>query len=270
MIRVLCPTDFSDTADMAIAYAAALSKKVGAELTLFNVQSILSLPPEEIIKGKYLAIEPILEKLEEQCYQVMEMFKITCVAEVQPWNGLLIDILAKRSSGFDLLIMGTNGADDYYEYFFGSRSYQVASETSIPVLLIPTGCSYKDISTIVYAFDYEHAQLLPVIQLSKWAKLLEAKVTVLQVKKHYSREDETYSKEVEERIVNSHELPDVLFDTIYDDDAPSSIHNYFTKNEYDVLSLCSIQHSFITNLFHKSLVRTLSSALDYPLFIFHE
>jgi nucleotide-binding universal stress UspA family protein len=103
MIRILCPTDFSDTADLAIAYAAALSKKIGAELTLFNVQSILSLPASEIIKGKHLATEPILEKLYEQCYQVMEMFKITCNAEVQPWNGLLVDILAKRSSDFDLL-----------------------------------------------------------------------------------------------------------------------------------------------------------------------
>lgn len=270
MIRILCPTDFSDTADFAIAYAAALCKKIGAELTLFNVQSILSLPAEEIIKGKHLATEPILEKLEEQCYQVMEMFKITCNAEVQPWNGLLVDILAKRSSDFDLLIMGTNGADDYYEYFFGSRSYQVAHETSIPVLLIPTGCQYKNISTIVYAFDYEHEQLLPMAQLSKWAKLLEVKVTVLQVKKHYSREEELYSEEVEQRVINSHDLPDVVFDTIYNDDAISSIHSYFIKNQYDALALCSTQHSFIRNIFHKSLVRTLSSAATYPLFIFHE
>jgi hypothetical protein len=122
----------------------------------------------------------------------------------------------------------------------------------------------------MYAFDYEHEQLLPMAQLSKWAKLLEVKVTVLQVKKHYSREEELYSEEVEQRVINSHDLPDVVFDTIYNDDAISSIHSYFIKNQYDALALCSTQHSFIRNIFHKSLVRTLSSAATYPLFIFHE
>src|SRR6478736_5189172 len=182
MIKILCPTDFSDTADNAIAYAAALAKKMGAELTLFNVQSIMSLPVMEIIKGKFLATEPIVEKLETQCYQVMDMFKITCLAEVQPENGLLVDIIAKRSNDFDLLIMGTNGADGYNDFFFGSHSYQVAIESLIPVLLIPSTCRYKEIATMVYAYDYEREQQLPMVQLSKWAELLEAKITVLKVK----------------------------------------------------------------------------------------
>jgi nucleotide-binding universal stress UspA family protein len=270
MIRILCPTDFSDVADTAIAYAAAVSNKIGAELTLLNVQSIFSLPPKEIIKGKHLATEPIVEKLEAQCYQVMSLFKINCVAEVQPWNGLLIDILAKRASDFDLLIMGTNGADDNYEYFFGSRSYQVARETSIPVLLVPVGCTYKPITTLLYAFNYEQTQLLPLVQLSKWCALLEVNVTVVQVKKHYSREDELFSKEVEQRVINSHDLPNAVFDTIYHDDALDGLNSYLVKNQYDALAICSIQHNFIHNIFHKSLVQTLSSVASCPLFIFHE
>jgi len=270
MIKILCPTDFSDPADNAIAYAAALSKKIGAELTLLNVQSIMSLPVIEIIKGKFLATEPIVEKLETQCYQVMDMFKITCLAEVQPENGLLVDIIAKRSKDFDLLIMGTNGADDYNNFFFGSRSYQVAIESLIPVLLIPSTCRYKEITTMVYAYDYEREQQLPMAQLSKWAELIEAKITVLMVKSHYSREVEVSSQAIEERVVNSNDLPDVKFDTVYEDDAFSGVHDYFVKNGYDALSVCSTQHSFITNIFHKSLIKELSSGANYPLFIFHE
>jgi len=270
MIKILCPTDFSDTADNAIAYAAALAKKMGAELTLFNVQSIMSLPVMEIIKGKFLATEPIVEKLETQCYQVMDMFKITCLAEVQPENGLLVDIIAKRSNDFDLLIMGTNGADGYNDFFFGSHSYQVAIESLIPVLLIPSTCRYKEIATMVYAYDYEREQQLPMVQLGKWAKLVKSKITVLKVKSHYSREEEVNSKEVEERVVDSKDLPDVKFDIVYEDDAFTGVHNYFVKNEYDALSVCSSQHSFIARIFHKSLIKELSSGASYPLFIFHE
>jgi len=270
MIKILCPTDFSDAADNAIAYAAALSKKTGAELTLLNVQSMMSLPVIEIFSDQVLAAQPIVEKLETQCKQVMDVFTISCLAEVQPEDGLLVDIIAKRSKDFDLLIMGTNGADDYNDFFFGSHSYQVAIESLIPVLLIPLACSYKEITTMVYAFDYEHEQQLPMVQLSKWAELIEAKITVLMVKSHYSREVEVSAKEVEERVVNTNELSDVKFDTVYEDDAFSGVHDYFVKNEYDALSVCSTQHSFITNIFHKSLIKELSSGANYPLFIFHK
>ena len=270
MIKILCPTDFSDAADNAIAYAAALSAKIGAELTLLNVQSILALPVIEIFEDRFLAAQPLVEKLEAQCHQVMDVFNITCLAEVEPENGMLADIISKRSKDFDLLIMGTNGVDDYNDFFFGSHSYRVAIESLIPVLLIPSACSYKEIATIVYAYDYEREQLLPMVQLSKWAALLEAKVTVLMVKSHYSREVEVNSKEVEERIVSSNDLPDVKFDTVYEDDTFSGVHDYFIKNNYDALSLCSMQHSFITKIFHKSLIKEMSSGVNYPLFIFHE
>jgi len=270
MIKILCPTDFSDAADNAVAYAAALAKKTGAELTLFNVQSIMSLPVIEIFKDKVLAVQPIVEKLEAQCNQVMEVFNITCLAEVQPENGLLVDIITKQSKDFDLLIMGTNGADDYNDFFFGSHSYQVAIESLIPVLLIPSACRYKAITAMVYAYDYEREQLLPMFQLAKWAELVEAKITVLQVKSHYSRDVEVSSEAVEATIVNSNALPDVKFDTVYEDDAFTGVQGYFVKNEYDALSICSVQHSFITKIFHKSLLKELSSGANYPLFIFHE
>ena len=185
------------------------------------------------------------------------------------------DVLADKpmiiqAKDFDLLVMGTNGADDYNDFFFGSHSYQVAIESLIPVLLIPSTCRYKEIATMVYAYDYEHEQQLPVAQLSKWAELIKAKITVLKIKSHYSREVEVNSKEVEERVVNSNDLPDVKFDTVYEDDTFIGVHNYFVKNEYDALSVCSTQHSFITNIFHKSLIKELSSGANYPLFIFHE
>lgn len=40
MKKILCPTDFSETAQNAIAYAAKLAQTTEAMLVLFNVQSI--------------------------------------------------------------------------------------------------------------------------------------------------------------------------------------------------------------------------------------
>jgi nucleotide-binding universal stress UspA family protein len=269
MKKILCPTDFSETADQAIAYAAKLCKKVNAELTLLNVQSVFSLPPDEVIKGKFLATEPVRAKLDDQCYQVMKVFKITCLSEVEPSNRKLSDIIANKGKDFDLIVMGTNGADDYYQFFFGTNSYQVIRKSSVPVMLIPQGCGYEDISNIVFAFDYEGQQKLPMVQLSKWAELLGAKVTVMQVKDHYELDVELHSKEIAQKA-KGHQSIDVEFDTIYSNEVISSINSYVLRTDADALALCSINATIFQNLFHKSVVKTLSAVASYPIFVFHE
>lgn len=270
MKRILCPTDFSDAADQAIAYAAKLCVKIGAELTLLNVQSVFSLPPKEVIKGKFLATEPISTRLEEQCYQVMKVFKITCFSEVEPSNRNLSDIIAHRAKDFDLIVMGTNGADDYYQFFLGTNSYQVIRASSVPVMLIPQGCGYQDISTIVFAYDYEHEKKLPIEQLTQWAKLMDAKVTVLQVKEHYTRDAELRSKAIQQSSKVHAIAIDVDFDIIYSDEVISSIDTYVLRNKANALALCSMNPTIIQTLFHKSVIKELSAIANYPLFVFHE
>jgi nucleotide-binding universal stress UspA family protein len=269
MKNVLCPTDFSQAADHAIAYAAKLCKNLGAELTLLNVQSVFSLPVEEVVKGKYLATEQAREKLDEQSYQVMDVFGISCLSEIEASNSRLSDIIIQRAKDFDLIVMGTNGANDYYEFFFGSGSYQVAKESSVPVLLIPVGCGYQDIANIVFAFDYEHEEYLPLIQLVKFTAAIKARITIMQVKDHYQREAEVYANQVVERAKRFYNLKDLEFETIFSDDVNTAINSYVLKSKADGLALCSTHHSFIDSLFHKSVIKQLSSFGNYPIFIFH-
>ncbi len=270
MKKILCPTDFSETAAQAIEYAAKLCKTIDAELTLLNVQSVLSLPPVEVIKGKFLATEPIRERLEDLSYQVMEAFKITCLTEVQPSNQSLSDIISSRARDFDMIVMGTNGADDYSQFFFGSNSYQVARASSVPVVLIPSGCGKLDINNMVFAFDYEGQQKPPIEQVTEWTTLLNIKVTILQVKDHYSREVEVNSKEIEENHKVYTDHMGVDFDTVYSDEVVDCINHYVLQKKADALALCTIDHGLIKSLFHKSIIKALSSTVNYPLFIFHE
>jgi nucleotide-binding universal stress UspA family protein len=270
MKKILCPTDFSEAADQAIAYAAKLSKKIGAELTLLNVQSVFSLPPSEVIKGKFLATEPISDRLEDQCYKVMDMFKIPCFSEVEPSNLGLSETIAQRAKDFDLIVMGTNGADDYYQFFLGTNSYKVARTSAVPILLIPHGCGYQDIETVVFAYDYEHENKLPTEQLMQWANLISAQVTVLQVKDHYTRDAEVHSKEIEERSQIHATLTDVKFDTLYSNEVISSINSYVLLNETNALALCFKSPGIIQTVFSKSVVKELSAIAKYPLFVFHE
>lgn len=66
MKKILCPTDFSEPAHNAIAYAAKLAQATNCELTLLNVQSMFDFTPMEIIRGKEVTVAGMAEQLETQ------------------------------------------------------------------------------------------------------------------------------------------------------------------------------------------------------------
>jgi hypothetical protein len=76
MKKILCPTDFSNTAQNGIAYAAKLAKVINGELTLLHVHSLLEFAPAE--SGKDLA--SITQQLESQSDEINRTFHVPVIA----------------------------------------------------------------------------------------------------------------------------------------------------------------------------------------------
>jgi nucleotide-binding universal stress UspA family protein len=271
MKKILCPTDFSDTAQNAIVYAAKLAQATGSHLILFNVQSIFDLVPQETGHGNTLTGHSVSDTLEEQSQEISSTFKISCYAEVQPSSTTLAKTIAHKAVGYDLIVMGTNGPDDIFQFLTGSNAYKACVESSVPVLLIPENCMYSEIKTLVYAFDYLRERKLPLTQLIPWIKCLKCELSILQVMEEaYSEEAEEDSKELQ-HISQKLYAEDIKlkFDTIHSYEIAESIHSYVLRTQPDVLALCTIHRNLIERLFHNSLIRNISSVSSYPVFVFH-
>jgi nucleotide-binding universal stress UspA family protein len=180
-------------------------------------------------------------------------------------------VIAARAEAFDLIIIGTSGTQDYYHLFFGSNAYRVVKEASVPVVLLPPGAGYQDISTLVLAFDYWGAKGIPLAQLAKWAKVLESTVRVLQVvKKSYTRELELNLQAMQTAVRETYRDLPLQFDLVYSDEVGESIHEYMVSHKADMLALCSVHHGFAEKVFHKSVIKSVASRAQYPIFIFHD
>lgn len=271
MRKILCPTDFSKPAINAMGYAAKFAQATGAELILLNVQSIFDLSPNELVRGKGLAIAAINDQLEKQCNEISRTFKISCYPEVELSGHTLASVIDEKSSGLDMILMGTNGVSDYFEFFTGSDTYKVIKGSSTPLLLVPTECAYSPISTIVYAVDLLKGENFPLRDLITWAKLLKSSIRVLQVvQEHYRHEIEMELKRSQQEIADFYgdECP-LQFDTILSSEIASSIHSYMLRTDADALALCTRHHGFIEGLFHKSVTKVLSAIARYPVLVFH-
>jgi len=270
MKKILCPTDFSDAAFNAIAYAAKLAQSTGAELILYNVQSMTEQLVQKTIFGNAITFSKVSEELEEQSREIAQIFKISCYAEVEVSASTLSNSIERKAEGYDLIVIGTDGTDDLYSFFAGSNSYHVIRKSKIPVLVIPVECGYSEIRHIVYAFNYLKEQSLPMEQLAPWVNTLHSELSVLQVMEEaHSVEMENELKDLQFIISAAHADVKLNFDTIRSSEIPQSINSYILRNDIDILALCTHHKNFIENIFHKSVIKNISGLSTYPIFVFH-
>lgn len=271
MKRILVPTDFSEAAHNAIAYAAKLAQLTGSELVLLNAQSLFDITPQEVIEGKHKTIQKVELQLEAQCREVTKAFKISCYGDVQPSLSSLTGIITHKGSGTDLIVMGTNGPDDLFQFFTGSNTYNVIRKTSVPVLLIPEGCGYGSLRRIVYAFNYLGEHILPLSQVSTLVKSLQCELKILQVtQENHNEEKESRLRQMQLKLLAVYPDLKLSFDLEKSSDTALSIHRYVLKKNADMLALCTQHYNFLENLFHKSVIKTISGIAEYPVFVFHK
>jgi len=270
MKKILCPTDFSETAHKAVAYAAKMAQKCGAELHLFHVHAIWRTIPSDLLWGKFITMKAVKEHLDEICLEVSRVYKISCYGEVHATNRSVSSVIAATGNQYDLIIMGTDGPDNLYEFLAGSNTYQVVRESQVPVLLLPEGCEYQDIAHIAYASDYFTDQQIDLTQLIQWVGPMQAKITILQVMKQpWRKQDEAKLNDAQLQLKQRYSESITLdFSIIWSDDPIEGINFYTARNACDALAVGARDYALIEKLFHKSVIRKLSVTTEYPLFVF--
>ncbi len=273
MKKIICPTDFSETAQHAVTYAAKMAQKCGAELTLFHVQSLWDLIPVELVWGKDMTHQAIANHIEELSLEITRVYKISCKGVIQKSNQSVSKLIANESNHqYDLIIMGTEGPNSLYEFFAGSKTYQVTKKAQVPILLLPPNIEFQEISSIVYAADYFHEQDLPLNQLVSWATILQSKITVLQII------TEPFKQEIEETLTQrqlhfqqkGNNQFDLDFITIYSGHVIDGINYYLLKKSCDLLAVNTRHHNFLKKLFHESIIKIISASPQLPTFVFHQ
>ncbi len=271
MTKILCPTDFTDTGNNGVAYAAKFCQATGSSLKLLHVQSLFALSPIEVVGAKSDSVEEIRIRLEQQRQEVERVFRISCEAELHATAKLLSSVIEKTAIGHDLIIMGTAGKRDLFSFLAGSNTYQAIRNTNIPVLFVPNNYVYSAIEKIVYAYNYVGEVKLPMLQLSLWVKMLRASLDVLDVV------DEAVSKDLEEALRDMQEViqlqnPEtpIQFSSVRSGHKFGSIHNHMVRTNADLLVLCTKPRGMLGSIFHKSVIKSINQVATYPVLVVHE
>ena len=140
--RILCPIDFSDSADHAMRYASALSETFGAELTLLHVVApvVAALPGETALPD---TLQADIDELTDACRNRLEQTVGKLAAsgltvQHKVLNGVpFIEIIRyARDAETDLIVMGTHGRTGLGHLLIGSVAERVVRKSPCPVLTV--------------------------------------------------------------------------------------------------------------------------------------
>lgn len=184
--HVLCPIDFSDISQHALAHAAAIARWYEARLTVFYV--FVNLPTMD---GPPLVLDDAdRERLMTQMRRFAAAVPSTVPIEFRVQDGGFAhdEIVAQIAVAHaDLLVLGTHGRSGFQRMFLGSVSEKVIRKATCPTLIVPPRAS--DVATdapvqfhrIVCPVDFSDSSLDALEYAINLAEEADARLTVLHV-----------------------------------------------------------------------------------------
>jgi len=278
MKKILCPTDFSDTATRAVDYAAYIAKQAGAHLSILHV---IHLPIVDTSETALVASELLgeqmrdaSERLRAETQHISEKYEanrggnFTCDYIVK--EALLTDITEHltKNEGYDLVVMGTTGGGNALEeLLIGSNTEAVVDNIRCPLLAVPAGYNLSGIEKIIYASDYEPEEITALREVAEMAGVFNATIDVVHVVKDSTPESRKRAEQFRSQLQS--EYPDIPmhFQEVVSKHRDDGLKDYFRQVNGSILAIYRKEKSFLSELFSQSLADKMTYQAEVPLLV---
>lgn len=188
--HILVPTDFSDNADQALAYAAGIALRFGSEITLFHVISLFQDDPNNPAY-RFPNHEQVLQTMEETAlarFEKLEDVHENISIQMETVRGISAAeeiINYAQSNDFDLIVMGTHGRTGLSHFLMGSVAERLIRHQPCPVLTLKQqkkeGVVQPKFEKFVVAVDFSNYSKMALVQAFELALVFEASLEILYV-----------------------------------------------------------------------------------------
>ena len=270
---ILCPIDFSECALNALEYAAKIGEKYKAELIVFHIlnkQDYQIIAPLDL-DGNYQK-EFVAQKLKSLQESVLKESIPNGLksCEVEILEGAIVQTTIEYSKKINanLIVVGTNGMNEFREQVFGSRSSKMVLQTDRDILVVPRKAFFKRPRKLVYASDYVEEDKSAIKKVVEFATFFDSEIDIVHVSSRTRLIDKALHKTMVEEIKLS-----ISYDLVnyalrsFRDDLALGIENYLHLAKGDILVALSKKKDFFDQLFSKNLSRKMSYFITKPLWV---
>ena len=268
MKTIIVPTDFSETANNAVLYAAELAASIKAKLLLVHAYHV----PVQVNEVPFVTItevelkrdnEKALKKLEKKITSKVKGSNIETIAE----SGFAADVIQNITSerNVDLIIMGISGAGAVGEALLGSVAVDTVRNGEVPVIIVPADAKFVKPGKIVFAYDYadvkDKSTIAAIIQL---VKLFGSRLMIVNVINE--SESATFKKAVAglrmEGMLEGveHTLHFPVNNSVID-----GINDFVRDTDAGMVAMIAHKHNVFYRLFNLSSTKKMAFHTKVPL-----
>ncbi len=277
MKRILVPTDFSDNARNALAYAREFAKTLSAEVILFHAYHIPYVHAEMPAGMYQSAIDEAQEETQKQLQTLAESELETSGHKAVPYEiqsrlGFAVESILSFAdeAEADMILMGTQGSNGLADVILGSITSSVIERASLPVMAIPDSCAFKPMENWLFATNYDAGDLEPLKQLATISKAFEANIRVVHINTSNNEVEQQQTASFKHLIQQEVDFDAISFEVMDADDVAGGIDAYTKTHQVDGLALVKRKRNLLASLFHTSITKKLSFHSHVPLLVFHE
>jgi len=184
--NILAATDYSETAERAVALAGILALRFSADLHLLHVAVLVE--DSYLDDGSRDQLEHLQAISEETRRELLEKSCRSHDVSVTPLLVRGIDpdeVIVETASnlGSDLIVMGTHGRRGLSHLFLGSVAERVVRTSPAPVLTLRADAVVEPdgITRILVPYDFSDAAADAIRHAAAWADALDGEITLLHV-----------------------------------------------------------------------------------------
>ena len=271
--KILCPTDFSECSLNAIEYAAKLGEKFQAQLILFHVpdkedyMKLFSKSKEEpnFLSFARLKLDNLVTEVQNESLQ--QGLK-SCEGIIEEGKTVNTIIKYAEDNEVDLIVMGTEGVNDFKKNYIGTRSSEVIERATQDVFIIPRKVFFKPPKKLVFATDYIEEDKLAIQKVVEFAKFYDSEIDIV----HVGTKMRTIDKALHQTMINEIK-PFVQYEKTnyvlksYRDEPGLGLESYLITAKGDVLITFSKKKSWFEQIFTQNLSKKMSYFINKPLFV---
>ncbi len=275
MKHILLPTDFSDDAYGASAYAFQLFSDTACRFYLMHTYA------PAIYRAEYVIHHPgqvgfgdvyqtlAMNKLQEAKKKLGEKLqnpKHDMVLHTA-FNTLVDEVQETvKNEGIDLIVMGTQGATGAKEIFLGTNTVHVMKKTKVPLLTIPPNTAFEKIKKILFPTDYEVDYTAEQLEIMKYIALEhDSSIEIMHVSTGYELTKEQQKNKARLKAIFN-ELPHRFHDWP-SEEIITAINNFQSGHGAQLLAMIRNKHTFIERLFVEPVVKKIGFHTTIPFLI---
>ncbi len=275
MKKILLPTDFSENAWNAIAYALELFKNENCTFYILHTYTPLfyrldymmggpefSAIPDVGVDISVAGLEKTLDDIKSRYPNKKHQYKT-----VSAFNTLTDEINSLcESHKINLIVMGTQGATGAKEILLGTNTVYVIRKAKVPVLAVPENYSFKPIKKILFAVDYWTRYKEEELKfLNEMIDLNAAKLVVMHANEEHALTE--VQKKNKTYLMDYFKTVDPVFEEMKDHYMPNAVHDYIAENGIDLLTMMNRKHSFLERLLVKQNIDTIGYHVKIPFLV---